>query len=142
EEKGFDPYPAETHRTDTIEVFLDRFSLYESGKDTITLAGRVMSMRGQGGLTFADIFDGSAKTQLVFKLDEMDESLYKLFVDAIDVGDFIEATGTAYTTQRGAQSLFVEKWRVLTKTLRPIPDSWYGLKDDDERYRKRYLDLL
>lgn len=142
EEKGINPYPAETHRTDTIEVFLDRFSLYESGKDVISLAGRVMSMRGQGGLTFADIFDGTAKVQLVFKLDEMDADAYKLFVDAVDTGDFIEATGTAYTTQRGAQSLLISGWRMLTKSLQPIPDGWYGLKDDDERLRLRYLDIL
>jgi lysyl-tRNA synthetase, class II len=142
EEKGINPYPAETHRTDTVEVFLDRFSLYESGKDKIKLAGRIMSTRGQGGLTFADIFDGTAKTQLVFKADEMNAEQYALFTDTSDVGDFIEATGTAYTTQRGAQSLFISGWRMLTKSLRPIPDSWYGLKDDDERLRLRYLDLL
>lgn len=142
EEQGIDAYPAQSHRTDTIEIFLDRFSLYEGGKDVRTLAGRIMSKRGQGGLTFVDIFDGTAKIQLVFKQDEMDGEAYALFSDTSDVGDFIEATGTAYTTQRGAQSLFVQSWRMLTKSLRPIPDSWYGLKDDDERYRKRYLDLL
>ncbi len=142
EEKGIDPYPAETHRTDTIEVFLDRFSLYESGKDAVTLVGRIMSRRGQGGLTFVDLFDGTGKVQLVLKKDEMDETVYNLFTETVDTGDFIEASGIAYTTQRGAQSLFVQQWGMLSKTLRPIPDSWYGLKDDDERYRKRYLDIL
>ncbi|MCC6198645.1 lysine--tRNA ligase [Candidatus Nomurabacteria bacterium] len=142
EEKGIDAYPAETNRTDTIEVFLDRFSLYEQGKDTVTLAGRIMNKRGQGGLTFVDIFDGTAKVQLVFKADDMDADAYALFVDMSDTGDFIEATGSAYTTQRGAQSLLVSNWKMLTKSLRPIPDSWYGLKDDDERLRLRYLDIL
>jgi lysyl-tRNA synthetase, class II len=142
EDQGINPYPADCHRTDTVEVFYDRFSLYEQGKDTITLAGRIMSNRGQGALTFVDIFDGTGKVQLVFKADEMDKDLYDLFTNTSDIGDFIEATGIAYTTQRGAKSLFVQSWRMLTKSLRPIPDSWYGLKDDDERYRKRYLDLL
>lgn len=142
EEKGINPYPAQTHRTDTIEVFLDRFSLYEQGKDAVTLAGRIMSMRGQGGLTFVDLFDGTAKTQLVLKKDEMNGGVYDLFTDTVDTGDFIEAKGTAYTTQRGAQSLFVSEWRMLTKSLQPIPDSWYGLKDEDERLRLRYLDIL
>lgn len=141
-EKGINPYPADTRRTDTIEVFRDRFTLYESGKDVITLAGRIMSKRGQGGLAFADIFDGTAKTQLLFKSDEMPAALYDLFTETADVGDFVEATGTAYTTKRGEQALFISAWRMLTKSLRPIPDSWYGLKDDDERYRKRYLDIL
>ncbi|HTH92973.1 MAG TPA: lysine--tRNA ligase [Candidatus Paceibacterota bacterium] len=141
-EKGINPYPAETHRTDTIEVFLDRFSLYEEGKDTITLAGRVMSKRGQGGITFCDLYDGTAKVQAFFKADEMDATVYELFNDTVDIGDFIEVTGAAYTTQRGAPSIFVSGWGMLSKSLRPIPDAWYGLKDDDERYRKRYLDIL
>ncbi len=142
EEKGINPYPAKSHRTDTIEVFLDRFTLYETGKDTITLAGRVMSMRGQGGLTFADIFDGTAKTQLVLKRDEMDEAVYDLFTNTVDTGDFVEVKGAAYTTQRGAQSLFVSSWNMLTKSLRPIPDSWYGIADVEEKLRNRYLDIL
>lgn len=142
EEKGINPYPAETHRTDTIEIFLDRFPLYESGKDSITLAGRVMSKRGQGGITFCDLYDGTGKVQAFFKADEMDSAVYELFSDTVDIGDFVEVTGTAYTTQRGAQSIFASGWQMLTKSLRPIPDAWYGLKDDDERYRKRYLDIL
>jgi lysyl-tRNA synthetase class II len=99
QEKGFDPYPNECHRTDTVEVFLDRFSLYENGKDAITLAGRIMSKRGQGAITFCDIFDGTARVQILLKKDEMDEALYNLFQETIDVGDFIEATGIAYTTE-------------------------------------------
>ena len=142
EEKGINPYPAETNRTDTIEVFLERFSSYESDKNTITLAGRVMSKRGQGGITFCDLYDGTAKVQAFLKADEMDAAAYELFNDTVDIGDFVEITGTAYTTQRGAQSIFTSGWNMLTKSLRPIPDAWYGLKDDDERYRKRYLDIL
>ncbi len=142
EEKGINPYPAETHRTDTVELFLDRFNLYESGKDSITLAGRVMSKRGQGGITFCDLYDGTGKVQVFLKADEMDTAAYELFNDTVDSGDFIEVSGIAYTTQRGAQSIFVSGWKMLTKSLRPIPDAWYGLKDDDERYRKRYLDIL
>ncbi len=142
EERGINPYPAETHRTDTIEVFLDRFALYESGKDVVTIAGRVMSKRGQGGIAFCDIYDGTGRVQALFKADEMDTDAYALFSDTVDVGDFIEVTGTAYTTQRGAQSVFTSGWKMLTKSLQPIPDSWYGLKDEDERFRKRYLDIL
>lgn len=142
EEQGINPYPAETHRTDTIEVFTDRFNLYEQGKDVITIAGRVMSKRGQGGITFCDIYDGTGRIQAFFKADEMDKTAYDLFIDTVDIGDFVDITGTAYTTQRGAQSIFVSGWKMLTKSLRPIPDAHYGLKDDDERYRKRYLDIL
>lgn len=142
EERGINPYPADTARTCTVEVFLDRFTLYETGKDVITLAGRIMSKRGQGGITFCDLYDGTARVQAFFKADEMEQSVYDLFTETVDSGDFIEVTGTAYTTQRGAQSLFVTGWNMLTKSLRPIPDAWYGIKDDDERFRKRYLDIL
>lgn len=142
QERGFDPYPNESHRTDTVEVFLDRFSLYESGKDVVTIAGRIMSKRGQGAITFCDIFDGTARTQILLKADEMDKDLYDLFAETIDVGDFVEATGTAYMTQRGQQSLFVQGWRMISKSLRPIPDSWFGIEDTEEKLRRRYLDIL
>ncbi len=142
EEKGINPYPADTTRTDTIELFKDRFTTYETGKDTITLAGRIMSKRGQGGLTFCDIFDGTAKMQLFLKSDEMDADAYQLFNETTDIGDFIEATGTAYTTKRGEQALFVSSWNMLAKSLLPLPEKWHGITNDDERYRKRYLDIL
>lgn len=142
EQSGINPYPARTDRSHSIDLFLDRFSLYENGKDEIVLAGRLMSKRGQGGISFCDIYDGTARVQAFLKSDEMIAGQYDLFIDTIDTGDFIEFTGYAYTTQRGAQSIFVKSWKVLSKSLLPIPDQWYGLKDDDERYRKRYLDIL
>jgi lysyl-tRNA synthetase class 2 len=101
-----------------------------------------MSKRGQGGITFCDLYDGTGKMQAFFKADEMDAKLYELFNDTIDVGDFVEVKGMAYTTQRGAPSIFVSDWNILTKSLLPLPDAWYGLKDEDERFRKRYLDIL
>lgn len=142
EEKGINPYPATTSRTDAINVFRDRFVTYENGKDTITLAGRIMSKRGQGGLAFADIYDGTGTMQLFLKSDEMDTAAYELFNETTDVGDFIEATGIAYTTKRGEKALFVSGWAMLTKSLLPLPEKWHGLTDEDERYRKRYLDIL
>lgn len=142
EEKGINPYPAESHRTDTIKVFADRFTLYETGKDVLTLAGRVMSKRGQGAIMFCDIYDGTGRIQAFFKQDEMDVESFTLFNDTVDTGDFVEVQGLAYTTQRGAQSIFVQGWTMLSKSLLPIPDAHYGLKDEDERFRKRYLDIL
>ncbi len=142
ESKGINPYPAETNRSHDIALFIDRFGLYEGGKDVITLAGRIMSKRGQGGITFCDLYDGTGRIQAFFKKDEMEESVFDLFNDTVDIGDFVTVTGTAYTTQRGAQSLFVTGWNMLSKSLLPIPDEWYGIKDEDERFRKRYLDIL
>ncbi len=148
EEKGINPYPATTQRTDQIDVFIDRFSLYEAempgqvGKETKILAGRIMSKRGQGGLAFADIFDGTGTMQLFLKSDEMDADAYKLWNDTTDIGDFVEASGLAYTTKRGEKALFVSGWTMLAKSLLPLPEKWHGITDDDERYRLRYLDIL
>jgi lysyl-tRNA synthetase class 2 len=142
EDKGINPYPASTNRTHPIDIFVDRFSLLEEPKEVVTLAGRIMSKRGQGGLAFADIFDGTGTMQLFLKSDEMDTALYELWNETTDVGDFVEATGIAYTTKRGEKALFVSGWAMLTKSLLPLPEKWHGLTDEDERYRKRYLDIL
>lgn len=142
ESKGINPYPATTARTHPIDIFIDQFSLLEEPKEVVTLAGRIMSKRGQGGLAFADIFDGTGTMQLFLKSDEMDADLYQIWNDTTDVGDFVEATGIAYTTKRGEKALFVSGWTMLTKSLLPLPEKWHGLVDDDERYRKRYLDIL
>ncbi len=141
-EQGIDPYPASSMRTDTVAVFADRFELYAHNPEPRTIAGRVMSKRGQGALTFCDIDDGTGKMQLFFKADEMDKAVYDLFNDTVDIGDFVEATGIAYLTKRGEKSLFVSNWRMLTKTLLPMPEKWHGITDQDERFRKRYLDIL
>ena len=142
EDKGINPYPATTNRTHPIDIFVDRFSLLEGGKEEVTLAGRIMSKRGQGGLAFADIFDGTGTMQLFLKSDEMDSAAYELWNETTDVGDFVEATGIAYTTKRGEKALFVSGWNMLAKSLLPLPEKWHGITDDDERYRKRYLDIL
>jgi lysyl-tRNA synthetase class 2 len=137
---GIDPYPADSHPTRTIDSYVSAFSSLDEKE---TLVGRIMSLRVQGGLAFFDIFDGTGKVQIVFQKDASTPSLsYEFFLEVIDRGDFVEVTGTPYTTKRGQQSLLLAEWRILSKSLRPIPDSWYGIKDEDERYRQRYLDIL
>jgi lysyl-tRNA synthetase class 2 len=142
EEKGINPYPAESKRTNTIEDFIAQFIAFEADKKARTIAGRIMSKRGQGGITFCDLYDGTGKIQAFFKADEMDAEAFALFNDTVDIGDFVEVSGVAYTTQRGAQSIFVSGWNMLAKSLLPIPDAHYGIKDGEERFRKRYLDIL
>jgi lysyl-tRNA synthetase class 2 len=136
EKKGFDTYPAKTERTHTIFQFKTQFEALAESKEQVTLAGRIMSARGQGALAFSDIFDGSGKTQLFLKSDEMNAEAYALWNETTDVGDFVEATGIAYMTKRGEQALFVSGWRMLTKSLLPLPEKWHGITDPDERYRK------
>lgn len=141
-EMGVDPYPAESFRTHENKEFLDSFESLETSKEDVTLAGRIMSLRGQGGITFIDLFDGTSKVQAILKKDDIGEENINNFFKVVDQSDFIEVTGKTFTTQRGVKSLLGSSWRMLAKSLRPVPDEWFGLKDEDERYRKRYLDML
>lgn len=139
-EAGMEAYPAESGRDTSNQDFIDSFE--DFGDKKITLAGRVMSRRGQGGIMFADLNDGTGKAQIVFQEDEMDVALFKLFADTVDIGDFVEVKGTAYTTKRGEKSLLASNWKMLSKSLTPIPDQWFGLKDEEKILRERYLDIL
>lgn len=141
-EAGMEAYPISTERDTDNEAFLKHFEEVVTTQKTVTLGGRVMSLRGQGGIVFATIFDGTERAQLVFQKDEMDNTSFDLWGSTVDTGDFIEATGTAYITKRGAQSLKVDSWKMLTKSLIPIPDEWFGLKDEEKRSRERYIDIL
>ena len=141
-EAGMEAYPARTNRNVTNADFLDTFEELESSQKEITLAGRVLSRRGQGGIMFADIVDDKTKVQAVIQKDSMEETAFQLFVDTVDAGDFIEVKGKAYTTKRGERSLLVSDWQMLAKSLLAIPDQWFGLKDEEKILRERYLDVL
>ena len=137
---GMEVYPSETARDTAIPDLLAAFDEKEQSGETMTIAGRVMSRRGQGGIIFADLFDGSGRMQVVLQADSGVD--IELFSDTVDVGDFIEATGTAFKTKRGEQSLQVQSWQMLAKSLAPIPSEWFGLKDEELILRQRYLDIL
>lgn len=139
---GMNPYSANTATTHTIEAVQNDFSTLEASGDSLTIAGRVMALRLHGALAFADIFDGTSRMQAMFTKEHLSEGLFSLFIDNIDAGDFIEVTGTAFTTKRATQAVQVKDWRVLTKSLQAIPTEHFGIKDEDARYRKRYLDIL
>lgn len=138
---GMDAYPARTNRTHSIGRFLASHAELEKSAAPVTLAGRILSLREHGGLLFVDIFD-ETKGQCFMQRDKLGEPLYDLFAATVDTGDIVEFAGTAFTTKRGMRSLSVTGWRMLAKALRPLPDEWYGIKNEDERYRKRYLDIL
>ncbi|MCR4334082.1 MAG: lysine--tRNA ligase [Patescibacteria group bacterium] len=140
-EAGMEAYPARTLRTHTVDEFLENHATLEKNSEQVMLAGRVMSIREHGGSLFVDIFDGG-KGQCFLQRDKLGEEVYDLFTGTVDVGDVVEVAGLAFTTKRGMPSLEVASWRMLAKSLRPLPDEWFGIKDEDERYRKRYLDIL
>jgi lysyl-tRNA synthetase, class II len=121
---GFPELPSD-HRTD----------------DRTTVAGRVVLKRDMGKLQFATLRDGSGDLQLVFDRSTVADDGFAL-LDELDLGDIIGATGRVGTTRRGELSVFVERWAMLTKSLRPLPEKWHGLKDPDLQQRRRYLHLI
>lgn len=139
---GINPYPAKTRRTDKISDVLKEFNDLEKEKKEIFIAGRLRGSRAHGNLTFANLQDSTGKIQIALSKKEVGPENYKIFVKLIDVGDFIEAKGICFTTHKGEKTVMVKEWRLLAKALKPLPDKWHGLRDEEERLRKRYLDIL
>ncbi len=139
--KGVNPYPARTAREYSLNQAIENFDELAK-KESVILAGRVMAIRGQGGLVFFNINDGTGSIQGLFKKDEMDGEIFDLFTNTSDLGDFVEITGPLFITKRGEKTLQVKAWKMLSKSLRPLPDKWDGLQDEEERLRKRYLDIM
>jgi lysyl-tRNA synthetase class 2 len=121
---------------------IEDFDQLIADKSEVTFSGRLMSKRLHGGSLFADLVYNGQKIQIYFKQDEIGASLYQNFVDLYDVADFVEITGTPFITKRGEKTIVVKTYKLLTKTLLPLPEKWHGLKDIEIRFRKRYLDLL
>jgi len=139
---GSNPYPAGTKRTHSLTEVIDDFEKLVKEDKEVFLVGRLRAIRTHGGSNFVHLEDGSARFQAYFKKDELGEKKYKFFQDNFDIGDFIEVKGTLFTTKKGEKTLLVKDYRILTKSLAPLPEKWHGLKDVEERFRKRYLDLL
>ncbi len=139
---GMEAYPAKVPRDFCLRDAKKNFADYEKSKKPVSVAGRVMAIRGQGAIFFAVLYDGRGKLQAVFKKDTLEEKLFKLFKDAVDVGDFISVTGTFFKTERGEESILVTSWAMAAKSLAALPEKFHGIQDEEERFRKRYLDIL
>ncbi|MFH1412829.1 MAG: lysine--tRNA ligase [bacterium] len=140
-EQGINPYPAVVNRSYEAGNVLSSFDDLKKKEENIVLAGRLRSLRSHGNISFADLEDYSGKIQLVFSKNEIGEN-YNNLIKFLDVSDFVEVNGVCFVTKAGEQSLLVKSWRLISKALRPLPDQWYGLKNEEERLRKRYLDIL
>lgn len=139
---GRSGYPAVSRRTHTLSEVIRSFTSLVSSGDQVIVAGRVMSSRGQGALAFIDLYDGTAKLQAVIKLPESTEETLQFYKDYVDSGDFIEVTGTVFTTKSGQESVLVSRVEMLSKSLLPLPDKYHGIQDEELRMRERYLDIL
>ena len=144
-----DGYPARTRRTHSCRAAVMLFESTESKSDEAgsasaphaAVGGRVTGQRVLGRAAFLDLRDGSGSIQLHLRRDLLPEDAYNL-LDLLDVGDFVEAEGTLFRTRSGEVTLAAERWRILVKALRPLPEKWAGLNDPETRYRERHLDLV
>lgn len=139
---GENPYPIEVKRTHEIRQVLEDFASLSKKEEEVILVGRVRTIRTHGALTFIDFEDGTGKLQALFGKDKIGEKSYQLFLDIFDIGDFIEIRGVLLETKRGEKTIEARDYKMICKSLRPLPEKWHGLKDVEERYRKRYLDLI
>ena len=108
----------------------------------VTIAGRMMSRRIMGKASFADVADGSGRIQVYLRIVEMGEEAYKATKTSWDVGDIVGITGHVFRTKRGEISVKATAGKLLSKSLRPLPEKFHGLQSTDLRYRQRYLDLI
>ena len=138
---GVDPYPAGSSRTNSVKEAIENYDEWKE-KKTIILAGRIMARREHGGSTFFDINDGSAKIQGFIKENIVGADRYNIFKSLFDTGDFVEIEGILFETKQKEKTIEVKEFKLLTKALLPLPEKWHGLQDVEERFRKRYLDLL
>lgn len=141
-DKGINPYPAESKREISLIEAARDFDILEKNKETKWIAGRIMSIRGQGAIVFITLNDGTGTFQGLLKKDILGDEKLGFFSEVVDIGDFVEIQGTFFTTNRGEKTMEAKDWRMLSKSLRPLPEKWHGLQDVEERFRKRYLDIL
>ena len=140
QEAGKDPFDVyKVNRTHSSQQVKDNYEELE-GKD-VTVAGRIMSKRGQGKVVFSDIYDRDGKIQLFIKIDEVGEEALKQY-KSNDLGDWVACTGEVFKTKTGEISIKAKEIELICKSLKPLPEKWHGLKDPDLRYRQRYTDLI
>ncbi|MCB1105345.1 MAG: lysine--tRNA ligase, partial [Cephaloticoccus sp.] len=139
---GFDPFRANVAPTHFSQ---DAKALYVDEQDntvSVTVAGRLVTFRVQGGSSFVKIQDQQGQIQLYFRKDVLGEERYLQFKKLLDLGDIIGVTGTLFKTKTGEITVRVESFTLVSKALRPLPEKWHGLSDAEQVYRQRYLDLI
>ena len=138
--RGKDPFDVyKVEKTHSSEEVKNNFETLEG--EVVTVAGRIMSKRGQGKVVFSDIHDRDGKIQLFIKIDAVGEEEIKEY-KTYDLGDWVAATGEVFRTKTGEISIKVSKFQLICKALKPLPEKWHGLKDPDLRYRQREVDII
>jgi lysyl-tRNA synthetase class 2 len=144
--KTDDPYKRKYEKTHHVNDIVSEFSKLKKGskrtKAKVSVAGRIRSIRKHGGLIFSDLEDFSGKIQLIIEEKTAGGKKFRFFDEMINTGDIIGAKGFVLRTQKGELSVWARDFELLTKSIRPLPKEWFGLKDKELRYRQRYVDLL
>lgn len=146
--EGIPPYPPRSQRTHTSAAALERFATIEptlhgeADPESITVAGRVVSVRDMGKSVFSHVRDGHGALQLYLRRNVFGDEEFERFKRFIDLGDIIEARGQLFRTRTGEVTLEAHGFRLLAKAINPPPEKWHGLADVETRYRQRYVDLI
>ena len=142
---GINPYPYSFKYNALAKELQEKYSKLkneEKTKDSYKLAGRIIIIRDIGKIIFVDLQDSTGKIQAVLQENETPKEKIEFIKKFIDLGDYVGITGTIFRTKRGELSILVKDIQILSKAIKPLPEKWHGLKDKEERYRKRYLDLI
>jgi lysyl-tRNA synthetase class 2 len=141
---GVNPYAHRFEKKDNSAAIKEKYAGLkedERTKDSVRVAGRIMTIRDMGNLAFSTMQDGSGKVQIVLQKGETPEKTMEFFSKFVDSGDFIGVDGIVFKTRRGEISVLAKKIEILTKSILPLPEKWHGIVDEEERFRKRYLDM-
>ncbi|MDD4332862.1 MAG: lysine--tRNA ligase [Patescibacteria group bacterium] len=139
---NIDPFPAKTDRDRTVAEVLAEFEKLEGEKALICVAGRLRTIRVMGNLIFAHLEDGTGKIQIAISKKDIGQEDFKIISKLVDIGDFVEIKGECFVTHKGEKSINAKTWKLLTKAIRSLPDKWHGIQDEEDKLRKRYLDIL
>jgi len=143
--KGINPYPykfeVKNHSSEIKEKF-KKIKTNAKTKNRVKIAGRIMVIRNLGKLIFSNLLDSEGKIQIILQNEETPKEYFDLFEKYVDFGDIVGIEGIVMKTKTGEISVLVKKLEILAKSILPLPEKWHGLTDKEERYRKRYLDLI
>lgn len=142
--ENINPYPYKFDVSASAKFIKEKYAYLAEGdkaEDVFSVAGRVMLFRRMGKACFMTIRDDSGDVQLYIRKDDVGEAEYEL-VKKFDIGDFIGASGSIFKTRMGEVTIYVKKFEMLSKSIKPLPDKYHGLQDQELKYRKRHLDLI
>ena len=140
-EAGVEPFAYSYNKTHNSAQLVEKFDSLAEAQTTVSIAGRLMTIRSMGKSIFANLQDDAGQIQIYVKKDAVAEGEFEVFKKA-DLGDIFGVEGYLFLTKMGEKSVHVSKVTLLAKSLRPMPEKWHGLQDKETRYRRRYLDMI